>query len=369
MSVEQGRDLGRKGLPPCGVRFLSNPERAVVYGLESFEIWDLQSGEVARELRLGTGSDAPYAWAVMPEEDQLIVVEGDGGPRVLDLDGTDVVRCRLPSDAEVFLGGETSGLASFGATTHPDGTYEDLGTLYRPYSKACSIAVSSGGDAALVAYGQAYALFWDLEAASLGYLLGHQKTGEELDRIYRVALSPDGQLAATLHSETGLRIWELPAGKEVARVGLAAPTAVGSSSRGDRPRDMPLALATGGGMGALAFSPDSASIAVADGARVRRYDLKTGNEMAVWVGHKSLHPILSEYLDMPRIHDIRFSGDGRRGLTVGVDSWLRVWDVESGRELWKTRPDPCCVDWADLASDGRSAIWVGCPGLRLFNVH
>jgi hypothetical protein len=80
------------------------------------------------------------------------------------------------------------------------------------------------------------------------------------------------------------------------------------------------------------------------------------------------HPIIGEYDRMPRIHDIRFSGDGSRVLTVGVDVTLRVRKVETGEQIWAARPAPCCVDWGDLSPDGRQALWVGCPGMRVFDL-
>ena len=136
----------------------------------------------------------------------------------------------------------------------------------------------------------------------------------------------------------------------------------------DRPSDMPAESCFAGGTGAISFTPDSEFVVAGDAEVVRVWSIRTGREGHPWVGHGATHPILGPYDGAPRISTIRFSAHGRRAMTVGVDSAIRVWDVPSGEEVWSSIPDPCCVDWADIAPDGRHVIWAGCPGMRLYAV-
>jgi hypothetical protein len=132
---------------------------------------------------------------------------------------------------------------------------------------------------------------------------------------------------------------------------------------------MPAEVSMGGGVGPVGFTTDSSAMLAADGEVVRLWEIATRVEISQWVGHEPWHPILGEYDAAPRIHDVRLSEDGRYALTVGVDATLRVWEVYSGREVWKVTPDPCCVDWAVLSQDGGHVLWAGCPGLRLYGVR
>lgn len=359
-----GRDLQRKGLPPSGVRYLSDSRRAVVHGLTGFELWDLGARQIERSLRLPENCRSTSAWTVVHEQDHLVVGAGDGNPMVLDLGGNQVVTCNLQPDAAAFLRDETPGLGSFTSVSKADGSHEDRNRLYTPYTRPCSLSATATAQRILAAYGQAYALLWDLETGELRHLVGSWAGHDELDRIYRVALSSDGRFAATVHNQSGLHIWETGSAKHLLHFPLRQPRAVSRH----RPRDMP--VSTGGldGIGPVVFSPGSRTVAVADGDRVREWEVPSGRELVPWRSLTGDHPILGTYDGVPRIHDIRFSEDGGRALTVGVDATLRVRELDTGEQVWASRPAPCCVDWADLSPDGRRVIWVGCPGMREFEL-
>ena len=361
--AEQGRDLQRKGLPPGGVRYLAGPGKAVVHSLNAVELWDIASGTLERKLEIPDGCRSTAAWSLTSGRDRLVVAADDGALRILDLDGETVVICGIPSDAESFLRSETPGLATFTGTIYPDGSREDRGRRHPAYTRVCGLSASVDGRL-LAAYGQAYALLWDADAGTLRSLLGSWPGHDDLDRIYRVALSPDGRLAATVHVGSGLHLWDATEARHL----LHFPLRHSPHESVHRPRDMP--VATGGldGMGPVVFSPDSRMVAAADGPEIRRWETTTGRELVPWRGFGVSHPILGEYRGVPRIHDIRFSSDGRRVLTVGVDATLRVREWSTGEQLWAARPDPCCFDWADLLPDGTQVVWVGCPGLRVFDL-
>jgi WD40 repeat protein len=327
---ESGRDLRREGLPPNGIRYLSDPRRAVVHGIAAFELWDLHVGRIEKKLAFPSGVRSTSAWTVLTGSDRLVVGVDDGTLRVLDLEANDIIACTLPPDAEAFLRRETPGLGSFTSVIHPDGSQEDQSRFYTPYTRSCSLSSSADGERVIAAYGQAYAVLWDLETGEMRHLIGSWTGQHDLDRIYRVALSPDGRLAATVHMRSGLHIWETGNARHLLHLPLSARR-VGSS---DRPIDMPVGTVGFDGIGPVVFSPDSRTVAAADGAQVRLWDVATGRDLVPWQGFGCNHPILGEYDRMPRIHDIRFSGDGSRVLTIGVDATLRVRKVETGEQFY-----------------------------------
>lgn len=360
-----GRDLQRKGLPPKGVRYLSDSRKAVVHGITRFELWNLEAGQIESTLPLPKDCRTTSAWTVVPDPDRLVMGVDDGTLRVLDLEGNETSACSLPRDADVFLRDETPGLGSFTSVISSDGSQEDRSRRYPPYSWTCDLSAAGHPQLVLAAYGQAYALLWNLETGKLLHLIGSWTGHEDLDRIYRVALSPNARFAATVHIQSGLHVWDTASARHLFH--LALQDRRGSHSH-DRPRDMP--VSTGGldGIGLVVFSPDSGTVAAVDGDRVREWEIPTGRELVPWRSLTGDHPILGTYDRMPRIHDIGFSADGRRALTVGVDAILRVRELDTGEQVWARRPAPCCVDWADLSPDGGRVIWVGCPGMREFEL-
>lgn len=358
-----GTDLHREGAPPNGVRFLDSGRKAVVHALWTFEIWNLASGDIERKLEIPE-SLRGSAWRVMPGEDRLLLSGRSGNLGTLNLDGSGHRSFGLLPRAVDFFSGESPGLGSFTSTIHADGTYEDTSTLYRAYSTACSIASSPDGERALLAYGQSRALLWNIREEKVEQSIGAEREYGRLDRIYRVALSPEGRFAASVHRISGLHVWDLATMRHV----LHAPLRWRLPAAPDRPEDMPASVAELAGLGPVVFPPDSGLVAVADGNHVRLWDFTTQEELNSYGPLGESHPLLGDYLDMPRVHDLRFSAGGDRLLTVGVDATLRVFETGTRAQIWKARPAPCCVDWADIAGDGRRVVWAGCPGMRVFDL-
>ena len=56
------------------------------------------------------------------------------------------------------------------------------------------------------------------------------------------------------------------------------------------------------------------------------------------------------------VYGVALSGDGRREVSASYDHTLKVWDVESGRELRTLRGHAGAVHGVALSGDGRLAV-------------
>jgi WD40 repeat protein len=344
------------------VRFLPSGDTFAHVGLSTIWFRNAVTGAIEHELTVPKGAGSLGAWAVSPRGDRILWGSTDTGLHLFDLSGRLLRRLTLPKEAERFLTDESPGLGSFVEIIHADGTCEDLSIRYPAYLAACDVTFSPDGTMCAAAHGQVYATLWDLEDGRLRCLLGREEHDRRHARIRSVAWAPDGGTVMTRDDRGVVRLWDVETREEVLRVeGRIGPRPAGV----DSPDDMPASTGALAGLGAIAFTPDSRHVAAGDGEVVRLWRVGTGREAATWVGHGARHWGL-DY--PPRILAIRFSADGERALTIGVDSALRVWDVPSGTELWSVIPPACCVEQADINPEGRRVIWAGCRGMRMYEV-
>jgi len=118
-------------------------------------------------------------------------------------------------------------------------------------------------------------------------------------RMQEIECSPDGRWIAGGARDARLYVWD------------AATLAL--VHRSDR---------VGGQVDALAWSPDSRTIAVGGGSVVRLIEAGTWERIGRLVGHKG------------RVNTLSFSADGRRMVSACSLGRVRVWDL--GRNDWRT---------------------------------
>ena len=365
--------LSDPGGLPIGIRILS-AEWIAVRTSAGVTLWHLPSGVHHDVVSSTSRSPAIGAWETSPTGDRMLLSWRRGAMRVMDVGGHTIRRLSLPAAAARYFGGERPGLGSHlvelpmkprrvGRAPEVDPTRPviDHSRPSPPYGETCDAAFAPDGRSVVVAYGQAYALVWRIASASLLHSLGEAQSHDGGARIYRVAWSPDGAWLLTADDQGRVRLWDVASGVE------RRAWRVHTSRADDQDHDWS-SQGSLGGIGAIAFAPGAPVVLAADGTRIRRWRVGDGAELAPLVGHEDGHPVLALRTGMPGIHDIRCSADGRRILTVGNDATLRVWDTESGREIWQVCPDPCCMDWGDISADGRLVAWAACPGVRVYEV-
>lgn len=150
-----------------------------------------------------------------------------------------------------------------------------------------------------------------------------QKYQHGEDIIVSVRFMPDGRRFVSASNDGTIVMWDVQMGRQVWQIDLDAGTKTAESHTLSNVSDMDL-------------SPDGSTLAVAyDRVRVvgnqlvgkREYrigllDASDGREQRDLTGHTAL------------IGTIAFSGDGRLLASASADRTLRLWNTETGTQLW-----------------------------------
>jgi WD40 repeat protein len=171
-------------------------------------------------------------------------------------------------------------------------TGKSIRQLTPPPRSGSHIALAPDGRM-LATWGECELVLWDLKAGRQRRLaVGHQGP------VHRVAVSPNGRLAATACFGDVARLWDLATGRELRQFpGL-----------GDE------------GTAGVAFSADGRLLAIPDAvATVRLWNTDTGAEV--------------RRLAVERPMDVAFSADGKVLVTASQGSVVHLWDPATGKKL------------------------------------
>jgi WD40 repeat protein len=220
----------------------------------------------------------------------------------------------------------------------PKSTEGELAVLREHKAWVRGVAVSGDGRFAASAGDDQTAIIWDLSSARpVRVLTGHGAA------VMSVIFSPDGTRALTGSWDATARLWDLASAKEVRRftgpfkavksVAFSPDSNYVALSADDKQLHV-FQVQTGKLMISLpghtdtiqsvAFSPEGRRlVSGGDDSTVRVWDLDAGKEVVCLRGHG----------DSDSVTCVAFAPNGRWALSGSSDNSARIWDVHTGKEL------------------------------------
>ncbi len=237
---------------------------------------------------------------------------------------------------------------------------------------ASAVAFSPDGNQIIVA-GDNPPQIWEVASGrKLLELIGHTNTIN-----YGVAFSPDGRFILTGSWDNTIRLWDAHTGQELRNINQLTVQGVAFSPDG---KFMATAATAGvrlwnsqtgqelrefkGNVDSyrVAFSPDGRFIVVASGSgdgNARIFEVQTGKLVRSFFGGSTLG-----------MNSAAFSPDGKTIITASIDKIVRLWDVQTGRELRKFIGHTDNVWTASFSPDGRTIATASADGtVRLWDTQ
>lgn len=265
-------------------------------------VWEIDTG------RLVAAFQPPTTAAVLPISARLWdLATGPGRMTILDL-GTLVGLAASP-DGKLIAVGSWDG----SATIYNAETGELIATLRGHTQNVWGVAFSPDAKMLATTSWDGTARLWNLSTLEARLVF----RGDEGERMYSAAFSPDGTVLAT--GSGRIKLWNVESGK------LAGEIPLTNDVR------------------SVAFSPDGTKIAAgfhASGGRtVAVWDVRTKREQF----SKLAHDGIDREGFGNGAYSVVFSLDGKCLASTGVDGTVAIWELDSGRKLtgFQSTAIPC----------------------------
>ena len=357
--AESGRIEGIPG-PVRGIEFLDDATLAAGSSDKTVRVWNLSEKKEIRSLgghqgpitALALRSDGKSKLLASASEDRTIRLwdpaEGKETRSIAAHEGPVLALAFTPDGKRILSGSADKTLKVFGA---------DDGAAVAAFSTPAEVRAAAGTSDGLFFSGGAEKQIRQWRSSNAGAiktLTGHG------DIVHSVAVSPDGNTAASAGADKTVRIWNLADGKETRSINAhgASVYCIAFSTDGKF-------IVSGGydkvvkvwnvadgaevkkfeghleGIFAVAFSPDGGSVLSGSSDRtIRRWSIAEGKEIQSFAGHPGW------------VMDLRLVPGKPRLVSVDFGGHLIVWDVEKGQNLAQEKV-PAVVNGLAISPDGR----------------
>ncbi len=209
------------------------------------------------------------------------------------------------------------------------GPHDEFATMSGHKDGALSLALAPDGATVASGGGDGAVCLWDVASKrEKRVLTGHS------DRVLALAWSPDGTTLATGGADKSVRLWDATTGEK-------------KSMRANLPEQV----------WALAFSSDGKFLAAAVDRNVYVWGADLSRDTRVLRGHRLY---VSGLTFLPGRHEL---------VTFGCDKTVRIWDLETDRQV-ALMPGPTghCHGLA-LSADGKTLACIGGGRVHLYDLE
>jgi len=300
-------------------------------------LWDVETGKGLQRFP-GWGHSVSFS----PDGRKVLTGSGDGDSRLWDVEtrkelqrfegriGDAETFAFSPNGKSVFTGSENDTTRLWDVATG-----KELRRFEGNSWGVRSVAYSIQGRELLTSSFDGTASLWDLETGNEQQRFGEQR----IDEVWPVAFSPDGRRLLIGKDPNMAQLWDLALGKEVQSFD-------GHSAR----------------ITSVAFSDDGRRVLTgSDDKTARLWDVESGKELKRFTEDAPTTRVFAQSRSAGSsgsIYSTAFTPDSRRILTGSDDCTVRLWDVETGKEVQRfVLPEP--VDSVSLSSDGHKLLTNG----------